>query len=280
MNFSTAGALRRLAETAGRVPSVAYALAYLLAIPAFAILYFAVPEGFYHGAGKYDETVVQQTEALAQSLKRTYLAEAGLPPEKSVSLRDEIFGTPQLPLQRFRIVLEPYHIQVRVDGEFPRRDKPGATWFGTASLDLGELYFAHPAKLGDPNEILDVYVTPTIIEGADIDLASVFPCRSGRGTCLRMTDADCTSFIYFQEVAAGHLTDEQNSYLRMLYFSAVTITTLGYGDIVPVNTFTRGLVTVEVVFGPLLFGLFLNSLVKEGAGRHESTDSNRSHPER
>jgi voltage-gated potassium channel Kch len=59
--------------------------------------------------------------------------------------------------------------------------------------------------------------------------------------------------------------DDQNSYSRMLYFSAVTITTLGYGDIVPVTSTARGIVTIEIILGPLLFGLFLNSLVKEGA---------------
>lgn len=44
------------------------------------------------------------------------------------------------------------------------------------------------------------------------------------------------------------------------YFSAVTITTLGYGDILPSNIPTRLLVIVEASLGVILAGLFLNSL--------------------
>lgn len=56
-------ALRRVAETAARVPSAGYALAYLAAIPTFALLYFAVTDDFHHGAAIYDSTVIEQTHA-------------------------------------------------------------------------------------------------------------------------------------------------------------------------------------------------------------------------
>jgi voltage-gated potassium channel Kch len=46
----------------------------------------------------------------------------------------------------------------------------------------------------------------------------------------------------------------------MLYFSAVTATTLGFGDIVPVTTYARILVTIEAVAEVSLIGLFLNSI--------------------
>ena len=36
-------------------------------------------------------------------------------------------------------------------------------------------------------------------------------------------------------------------FLYMLYFSCVTITTLGYGDIIPTTTFTRLLVSFESI---------------------------------
>ncbi len=52
----------------------------------------------------------------------------------------------------------------------------------------------------------------------------------------------------------------------MLYFSAVTMSTLGYGDIVPITDRARAVVTLQVILGPLLFGLFLNSLVRERDG--------------
>jgi hypothetical protein len=47
---------------------------------------------------------------------------------------------------------------------------------------------------------------------------------------------------------------------RFLYLSAVTITTLGYGDIIPVNNLARTLVALEAVIGIVLAGLFVSSV--------------------
>lgn len=53
---------------------------------------------------------------------------------------------------------------------------------------------------------------------------------------------------------------ELNSFFTSLYFSFITITTLGYGDILPANLATRVLVMFLSFSGVLLTGLFLNSL--------------------
>ncbi|QUM81161.1 two pore domain potassium channel family protein [Moritella sp. 5] len=45
-----------------------------------------------------------------------------------------------------------------------------------------------------------------------------------------------------------------------IYFSVVTITTLGYGDIYPTSSLAKFIVNVESILGILLIGLFLNSL--------------------
>lgn len=47
------------------------------------------------------------------------------------------------------------------------------------------------------------------------------------------------------------------------YFSAVTITTLGYGDIIPVSPLTKFLTGLQALSGVVLVGLFLNSLFSE-----------------
>jgi hypothetical protein len=61
---------------------------------------------------------------------------------------------------------------------------------------------------------------------------------------------------------------------RMVYFSAVTATTLGYGDIVPVETSTRVMVTTEAVLGVVTVGLFLNALAKGIESEEEGGDQN------
>lgn len=45
-----------------------------------------------------------------------------------------------------------------------------------------------------------------------------------------------------------------------MYFSTVTITTLGYGDISPKNDFGRLITATESVLVIILIGLFLNAI--------------------
>lgn len=51
-----------------------------------------------------------------------------------------------------------------------------------------------------------------------------------------------------------------DNFSRMLYFSAVTMTTLGYGDIAPTSSFSRFLISSQVILGIILIGLFLSSV--------------------
>lgn len=45
---------------------------------------------------------------------------------------------------------------------------------------------------------------------------------------------------------------------RMLYLSAVTITTLGYGDIMPLSTRARFMISLESIFGIVVIGFFIS----------------------
>jgi hypothetical protein len=62
----------------------------------------------------------------------------------------------------------------------------------------------------------------------------------------------------------GFPSSLSDNYSRMLYLSAITITTLGYGDILPLTPRARTAVATEAVIGVVLIGLFLNSLAREG----------------
>ncbi|KEY47692.1 potassium channel family protein [Citrobacter amalonaticus] len=62
---------------------------------------------------------------------------------------------------------------------------------------------------------------------------------------------------------------EELSFPKSLYFSTVTITTLGYGDILPLTKTTMAIVASEVVLGIVIIGLFLSSLWQSFANRIE-----------
>lgn len=65
---------------------------------------------------------------------------------------------------------------------------------------------------------------------------------------------------------------EPLSFIQSIYFSVITITTLGYGDITPVTETARLLSAVEALSGLVLIGLFLNSLAHR---RMESEEEHR-----
>jgi voltage-gated potassium channel Kch len=56
-------------------------------------------------------------------------------------------------------------------------------------------------------------------------------------------------------------TDPSEAFATMLYFSFVTITTLGYGDIVPVSGAAKILSSGEALFGQIYLAVFIARLV-------------------
>lgn len=52
-----------------------------------------------------------------------------------------------------------------------------------------------------------------------------------------------------------------HQFATMLYFSLATLTTIGYGDIVPLNPFVRSLATLEAVLGQFYFAMMVARLV-------------------
>ena len=65
------------------------------------------------------------------------------------------------------------------------------------------------------------------------------------------------SLFKLQSVVRGHF---RYPLADFMYFSAVTITTVGYGDILPGNTTTRMVVMAEAMLGVILIGAFVSSL--------------------
>jgi len=67
----------------------------------------------------------------------------------------------------------------------------------------------------------------------------------------------------FQSGAAGFPNKVPGGFGRMLYLSVVTVSTLGYGDIVPLTWQTRLFTGIEATLGIILLGLFVSSMVSD-----------------
>jgi len=77
------------------------------------------------------------------------------------------------------------------------------------------------------------------------------------------------SFIDQVRGALLHPTGSLRGFKESLYFSITTLTTLGYGDIVPVSNSARGLAVLESMTGQLYVAIFVARLV----GLHISTSA-------
>ena len=62
-------------------------------------------------------------------------------------------------------------------------------------------------------------------------------------------------------LAAERVTNLEEHVTELMYFSFITLTTVGYGDIVPVNPMARSMVILEALAGQLYLAAFVARLV-------------------
>ena len=268
--MDTYSTLGRWRASLAKFPSFGFGLAYLASIPLFAFVYTHFPFDFYDSTARYEATVVRQGEAIADRLRQTFLADArGTNPD-----RPTVNGAPILEHDRFPtfwLQFSPDHTRV-MTMFLVNNGTTNDVDFIRVGLDLDENSILHGEQ--DPSKINSWFSTKVFyadvraanLSDFDVQLPLLFPCgkfRGPTGTCLKMTLDDYSLLLSLNATAAGQPTRAQSSFFRMLYFSAVTSSTLGYGDIVPVTSRMRGVVTFQVILGPLMFALFLNSLVTE-----------------
>ncbi len=88
------------------------------------------------------------------------------------------------------------------------------------------------------------------------------------------------TFTWFPDEVAHAFIDGQNTYESLaipwqtfVYYSYATLTTLGYGDIVPVTHWARSAATLEAVIGVLYTAIIMARLVGLYAGRDVGTET-------
>ena len=97
------------------------------------------------------------------------------------------------------------------------------------------------------------------------------------GICIYILLGMCWSILYMYLIwwqpdsFAGAVLDTPDNPLfwDMIYFSFVTLTTLGYGDITPAEPVARALAYTEAVVGQLYIAILIGTLVGNIAGKIE-----------
>lgn len=89
------------------------------------------------------------------------------------------------------------------------------------------------------------------------------------------------AFLYFLQPAGSFDTNlKMDNYLTCLYFSTITITTVGFGDVSPVSILAQVSVIIESIAGLFIIGLFLNALAQRQSAtisEHEKRKAEQQH---
>lgn len=274
-----------------KVPRFVYALSYFSLIPLFALLYSSLLSGqFYHSTVPHEYSVRDDERRigieLEQRIRDTFLSNNpdgavlgkgwNINPAsfKVISLRttgDEMSLSFMLDMELTNPAQPEHHIHTA-----PRIKSPVWEWSESASADSSmadeDVIVYRPLIL---ENILHHRLSP---EEATTVGRKLFPQRppkidlwgevSGldpereqdQRITMPITSALNKRILDLAKGAEGDPSKLGGNFWRMFYLSAATITTLGYGDILPLTTVARIAVSVEAVCGIVLIGLFINTL--------------------
>jgi hypothetical protein len=256
-----------------RIHPLVYLTAYLAAIPLFGIGYAEVtPNGFFAPYTRYDPGSVSDRQALAvgieSALRRSFderkvdSFQAGNwsiePASVSVSNVESTDGS--------RVSLT---ISVSGAGVGDFSGARTTRWSVVVSVPEHPLSFSassgpghRPTYYHVPEVDLSRYAPPYKEETEQLFRILFNPGEHHlvRSESLALNDVEESGFRRYLLGVKGDVSSIGGNRWRMVYFSAIVITTLGLGDIVPISSPARTLVALEAIAGITCAGLFLNAL--------------------
>lgn len=277
--------LRNISRFLGRMPSMFYALIYLLLIPFFALVYDKIPEEFHHDTIRF-ENIKEKQEILkdiqewiqgtftdrhksseitidGQQIKEFFDLHGRQISDNIGIIPHTMFSIEATSLKPFGLDLNSEEIQFYLPLDL--KDKQGKSELHIAGRVKFQLPKPTDPSYGDEyvealpisfyHEHMNLYyadkIFPVKVKGHEEELFMIVPHHV------------VSRIRRLRESFDMGRNDLEDSYWRMLYLSAVTITTLGYGDIVPITTRSRLYISLEAILGIVTVGLFLNALAYE-----------------
>jgi hypothetical protein len=249
---------------------------YLLAIPVFALIYGSMPQDFYHSTVQYEPTLTTDADKVLTSLRDAAVADYEAARGTSAlevpgwvgDVRDVRFSDLQTDVQwiGFRVfynlkrgspptqelVYGSVDVRLALTGVFRELLPTGAIVYRQATV-------VPPSGVaGSPEPAASALPIPSLSE------TDLFVAKSAVGQVapgiLALPQAVDDALVGYWRAARGFPSAASNEMVRFLYLSAMTVTTVGYGDIVPLTDTARTATAVEAVYGVVMAGLFLASL--------------------
>jgi hypothetical protein len=263
----------------GQVPGIYYVVAYVLMIFLFAGVYCILPgRPFYHSTAQYEEGMKPDSAALLANLTQ----------EVRTDLESQ-FGTSTPVIRGWRLDLSQFQI-----ASISVRNFPDATILSAAApvsfeTSLGQVTarFDGDLALGPrPSMVTNgtklFFFQPPSAETTwaidflprEPELADIFhPLDSGLATstvAIELSPQSWSQIVAFGDGYRGFPSRLPGQFWRMLYLSAGVSTSSALGDILPLTSLARGVMTLQALLSLLLVGFFLNSVATVISDREKS----------
>jgi hypothetical protein len=247
-----------------------YACIYLLLIPTFALFYTLLPYHFYHSTAKFEYSVLNpKADEILDNLKsiiqNNYENNYGF----KVNVNSpKIIDIQNISLSSLKSENDRFYFKLCYSELFKVKPQDSVYAYSYGCYDLS---FSHKPFLVtiDPKTNQQIIYKEIKIENPEIkidtqyfrnDIKDLFYSKEYHVPLIKIDNGLDNKLNEFGRTLYGFPTSFCDNYWRMFYFSSVTITTLGFGDIVPVTNKARNLISVEAILGVVLIGLFLNAL--------------------
>lgn len=253
-------------------PLPLFATIYILMIFGFASAYYCMPGHFHHPTVKYERSMISDRDAIQDGLRQAMIESYKQSYGGTTSLKAEEWtaNVTDLMLQGFRYDSGRFvgTIKLPHDPELSRSD------FNTFGSDgpsdpIFSIEMPYTVDEGGSIALLDPNDEPTIAVAvrsnqSDKPMERLISIKYPNGTVIKGSMKIPTTLynrmlahLAASEGFPGHAS---GSFWRMVYLSTVTITTLGYGDILPITELARALVAVEAIAGTLVIGLYISAV--------------------
>lgn len=249
---------------------IRYLSAYILSILSFALVYYYwLPDQFYHSTIKFEPDTQLAEAQLRQLVQETFRSPGFLDPCGD----DWQIDRSELTLTHIAVEGDDVHVSTQL-----LATRQGLTYFLQPSLRFSLTAQATVAQKtsggrGAPRDLRLITFENFVLLPQNATTQSqiafercLLPYRyEGLAGDVVLVSFPRNVFRQLQSYAVavgGSPSGLPGHFWRMLYLSTSTITTTGFGDIVPLTRNARIAVSVEAVVGLVIMGLFINEISK------------------
>lgn len=259
----------------GKLRARWYAISYLSCVPLYMFVYSAIASDFHHATAKYERSLADDLDRIRNqfdgALKKHISSQYG---ESPVTDHGWIVRESRVPIGSAEFKDGVFHFSLLLVIDRNREHGPER-----ASTNMVEMLVSPESfQMAGTNKFMMKRITidgDTFTDFNPSCLIMRLPAEMNgkypKNLFLPIPVELDQRLRAYTMAMNGFPASSSGTYERMFYLSMVTITTLGFGDILPISTRARLWVSSEAFLGVILVGLFLTSLSNSSSRPVSST---------